>query len=61
MKRIYLQGKKIKYISLKRLNANNKDFKIHNIKRESIEQKLLFGGFLVFDHWPTESDMKILI
>lgn len=37
MKRIYLQGKRVKYISLKRLNANNKDFKIHNIKRESIE------------------------
>lgn len=34
MKRLYLQGKKVKYISLKRLNGSDKNFDIKNIKRE---------------------------
>lgn len=61
MKRLFLQGKKVKYISLKRLNLNDKNYDIRNLKREILQQKLLFGGFLVFDNWPTESSMKVLI
>jgi len=36
MKRLFLQGKKVKYISLRRLNGIDKNFDVQSLKREDV-------------------------